>query len=1004
MKKYLFSFAAIAAILAGCAKEAYTEIQNPSKKEGSLVVLHASVPDTRVSTDNVGAFKWQVGDMVTVLNTSGTPYEFSTEEGGTSVDFGSTTFTGELSTEAMYPSSSNHTSGKFYLEPSFAWAQDLSLMPMVGTVNTSTRTASFKSVGAVLKLVCYNVDADARKFVVSSDTKKLNGEFTPSGSPKAIATASKGASDNSVTITFGSGHPSNMVFYIPLPTGDLGKLTFVMRDGSDVNVSDAKETKGNVVLERNQIVAVPALNCAKTIVLWSEDFSGYLADNVPSGKVGDVTYTCTDGDSETKIWAESSAGGSSPELLVGKKKTSPAVAGGTFVISDIPTGGAGKMNLSFKLNKSLKLSATSGITLSKTTISGSSARTESVTLTNTGDLDKFDLTFFCDYTSNCRLDDIVLTAAPAAYTAPSITPDEDALTIAVGATTATTDFTFANKVDEMNVAALVNEEAKSWLSAAITGTYPDYTLTVTASGEHSGVADRVGTVTLRASGVSKTIAVTQKTKLVPNPTLSVTPGDARFSASWTADEHATGFVAYLRTSEGTPTDGTNITSSISNSGSAYSITDYTSGITNGTTYYLYVKVNTVSSGYEAPSEYVMKSFTPATAKGTSSNPYTVAEALEIIAGYSSGTGGASSVYTSGIISSVSKLESDNSITYFISDDGTATDELKVYKGKDVGNTTFSAVTDLEAGDIVVIYGQLFNYSGTAEINSGNYLYSLTKPHIVTLTPNTDILMGGDANNVYSMTVKTNYAWTAELNAAATSARGVNYDVLNASDVVIDGVISGSAGTTTLKFKAKGDGNGDGSTVTNYGTITFSDGTASSTKIIKQSPKVAKTNQVLFHETFGNNTGSARAWNDSYSVKSGVTAVYSGITGYTVSNAKQGKNTTGSTQSGLNQTTSGTDAYIIIGPLAVSTAENMVLTYQWKAASIKETYSTSLYYATSSGGVYTEVSGTGAGATSFVEREYSLPAAAQVSTLYLKIVWNTSNTSAIIDEVNLQGDY
>jgi len=64
--------------------------------------------------------------------------------------------------------------------------------------------------------------------------------------------------------------------------------------------------------------------------------------------------------------------------------------------------------------------------------------------------------------------------------------------------------------------------------------------------------------------------------------------------------------------------------------------------------------------------------------------------------------------------------------------------------------------------------------------------------------------------------------------------------------------------------------------------------------------------VLFHETFGNNTGSARDWNDSYSVKSGVAAVYSGITGYTVSNVKQGKNTTGSTQSGLNQSTEGTD--------------------------------------------------------------------------------------------------
>ena len=162
--------------------------------------------------------------------------------------------------------------------------------------------------------------------------------------------------------------------------------------------------------------------------------------------------------------------------------------------------------------------------------------------------------------------------------------------------------------------------------------------------------------------------------------------------------------------------------------------------------------------------------------------------------------------------------------------------------------------------------------------------------------------------------------------------------------------------------------------------------------------------TLFHESFGDNSGSARAWVDSYSVKSGVASVYSGITGYTVSNVKQGKNTTGSTQSGLNQTSAGTDAYIIIGPLDVSSAENMVLTYQWKAASVKGTYSTSLYYSTSSGGSYTEVSGTGAGATTFVERTYNLPVAAQVNTLYLKIVWNTSNTQGIIDEVNLQGDF
>ena len=164
----------------------------------------------------------------------------------------------------------------------------------------------------------------------------------------------------------------------------------------------------------------------------------------------------------------------------------------------------------------------------------------------------------------------------------------------------------------------------------------------------------------------------------------------------------------------------------------------------------------------------------------------------------------------------------------------------------------------------------------------------------------------------------------------------------------------------------------------------------------------QSSQVLFHESFGDNSGSAREWDDSYSVKSGVSAVYSGITGYIVSNVKQGKNTTGSSESGLNQSTKGTDAFIIIGPLNVANYSSLQLSYQWKAGSTKETYYTKAYYATSSTGIYSELEGSAAGETSFVPCNYSLPQAAQVSTLYLKIVFNTSNTQAIIDEVELTG--
>ena len=165
--------------------------------------------------------------------------------------------------------------------------------------------------------------------------------------------------------------------------------------------------------------------------------------------------------------------------------------------------------------------------------------------------------------------------------------------------------------------------------------------------------------------------------------------------------------------------------------------------------------------------------------------------------------------------------------------------------------------------------------------------------------------------------------------------------------------------------------------------------------------------VLFHETFGNNSGSARNWQDSYSVKSGVAKVYGEVDAYTVTGAKQSKNNVGATDSGLLQTTANTEASIIIGPLNVVGYENLTLSYKWNAASTKKTYSTSVAYATSSTSDYTTIKtygnttgATSLGATSFIDCDYTLPAAASVSTLYLKISFNTSNTQALIDEVDL----
>ena len=529
---------------------------------------------------------------------------------------------------------------EYHLDNEIVWNANASNMPMLGKVTGSG--ARFKAIGGVLKIVLYNIPAEADYLQFSATNQKITGAFDiddASAANVTIATANTDkAGEKELLIDFSADYSENKVFYIPLPTGTINGFTFTLLD-SELNEVFTKTSTYNLAVAANHLILGPALNCAASATLLSEDFSAYSANDVPSGTVSGLTYECTDGGGTTKIYEAELAGGTSPELLVGKSS-------GSFTVSGIECDGITKMTLTFKKNgNALTVSATSGITVEGST---ANAGTKTITLTNSS-LKSFDLTFTAG-SSNVRIDDILLVSSPASFTAPSFAPDNDALTINVGSTTATTDFAYANRVDDLEAVALVEDAAKSWLSADLTGTYPDYTLTVTASSINNGDEDRSAIVILRGSGVTKNITVTQKTNLVKNPTVSVTPGDSKFTATWSGVANATSYVAYLRTSAGTPTDGTNITASITESAGVYSITDY--AVTNDQEYYLYVKVNDVASGYEATSEYVEKTFTPAGApKGYSlENPYTVAEAISAAAALGGGT--AANVYVKGIVSKI----------------------------------------------------------------------------------------------------------------------------------------------------------------------------------------------------------------------------------------------------------------------------------------------------------------------------------------------------------------
>ena len=112
-----------------------------------------------------------------------------------------------------------------------------------------------------------------------------------------------------------------------------------------------------------------------------------------------------------------------------------------------------------------------------------------------------------------------------------------------------------------------------------------------------------------------------------------------------------------------------------------------------------------------------------TGEGTQASPYNAAKAQRVAAALSDSetkTG----VYVKGIVKEIKELSTQyGNATYWITDeDGIA--KFYVYRGKNVGNASFTSADELSVGDQVVIYGDLMNYMGNSpQLGQGNYLIS-----------------------------------------------------------------------------------------------------------------------------------------------------------------------------------------------------------------------------------------------------------------------------------------
>lgn len=211
-----------------------------------------------------------------------------------------------------------------------------------------------------------------------------------------------------------------------------------------------------------------------------------------------------------------------------------------------------------------------------------------------------------------------------------------------------------------------------------------------------------------------------------NSTVSMTVGD---TYTQIVSTNSNGAVSY---SSSNPSVAT-----VSNTGQVTALSAGTATIT--------ASVSATSSYNAASASYsinVSNAASPYTGSGTQDDPYTVSDVLLL---FNNNQVPTLNVYVRGIISNIKSLDVSQwtRAQYYISDDGTTTNQFYVYNGLYLNQASFTSNDQIQVGDEVVIYGKLTTYNNINEFAANNYIVSLNRP--------SDVLLG-DVNKDDDITI------------------------------------------------------------------------------------------------------------------------------------------------------------------------------------------------------------------------------------------------------------
>lgn len=436
MKK-IYTLAALAMVaIVACNKEIETSIEILPADKGEVSIVAKAPAETKTTIDGLQV-KWATGDHIAVIDADNGAHDFTLDDGAgtTSGEFSGSLSGKEAAGFAVYPYTANSAfdGSNLYVDYPTTYAYNAVTVPMYA-LEGSPGEYAFDHIGGAFKIQYTNVPDDASSFVFTA-TSDITGTAAFDLSD-AVITSNNGTE---VTVT-GLPDDDELTFFIPVPAGSYSFSVKLLDSGDNViagsekTVTSAKAVSVGHVLPLRAI-AIPAANGT---TLWSEDFTGKSATvsgtqesftcntaNVFGGET--VTYTFADnGSNRTQIYDANIAGGTAPELLIGKSE-------GVFTVADIPTGLATGMTLTYVANGTLSISSSTA-NVTAEVISTSNPRT--FRINNTTKKEKITLLFSNTSSGNVRIDNIVLTAgAPVAGV--SVTTSEATLTESAEGTTAT---------------------------------------------------------------------------------------------------------------------------------------------------------------------------------------------------------------------------------------------------------------------------------------------------------------------------------------------------------------------------------------------------------------------------------------------------------------------------------------------------------------------------------------------------------------------------------------